>query len=67
METLQVLSRNEMKKINAGYVNPCGAACNRLYGGYYEDCFEWYHPSTDNWGKCVDEVYALNSECLAEC
>lgn len=67
METLQILSRSEMKTIMAGYINECATDCLNLYGGYYEECNATYHPSTDNWALCVDEVHELSHACLDDC
>lgn len=66
MEFLNMLSRKEMKNITGGDA-ACMANCNAVYGGFYEECGETYHPSTDNWALCVDEVYSLNTSCLNSC
>lgn len=67
METLQLLSRSEMKLVMAGYMNPCANDCNALYGGYYEECLGTYTPDSNNRALCVDEVHDLNISCLNGC
>lgn len=65
MEFLTVLTRDEMKNVVGG--NPCATNCISVYGDFYVECGVTYHPSTDNWALCVDEVYSLNTACLNRC
>ncbi|MEX0723697.1 MAG: hypothetical protein WD053_07460 [Gracilimonas sp.] len=66
MEALQLLDRNEMKKVMGG--DPaCAGDCNALYGGYYNECGGTYGPDTDEWSQCVDEVHDLNTACINRC
>ena len=67
MNALKLLSRDEMKAIMAGYMNPCAADCAELYGGYLQDCIDTYGPASDERAECLDETDNLYSACQNDC
>jgi hypothetical protein len=64
---MHILNRSEMKQFMAGDDPTCADTCNSLYGGYYDECYEFYAPGSSDLMVCLNEVHGLHGACHADC